>query len=327
MNKFELSPLQESLIQARFRGNDPAVLDSLTNLAVSIMHQNPNTKDARSDWRNQTMIIKPVFSPLKAGVTGMSRAGINESVKSINDGVAIGVFRDDENKVPLMLRSVNNENISMVDLSNYSVWNGSKSTPLCQLTDSIVTDWEWPVMNTYDRSLSMCALCDVMPGHTMIEVHSQIREEIENIQLPDGYSFFWDAQYKDQTEAMHALMKFFPLAGIILILILVALFRCFKQPAIIIAILPLSIIGVAFGLIVTGFDFGFFCMAGWLGLMGMIIKNVIVLLDEINAQIKSGVIQEKAVVEATVVRLRPVIMAAATTMLGMIPLQIGRAHV
>ena len=163
-------------------------------------------------------------------------------------------------------------------------------------------------------------MCGVQKGHTMAEVHSQIREEIENIELPDGYKFFWDAQHKDQNEAMQALMKYFPLAGIILVLILIALFRNFKQPIIIILILPLSIIGMAIGLLLTGFDFGFFCMAGWLGLMGMIIKNVIVLLDEINAQIRNGVVPNDAIIESTVVRLRPVIMAAATTVLGMIPL-------
>ena len=118
----------------------------------------------------------------------------------------------------------------------------------------------------------------------MAEVHGEIRKEIEEIELPEGYTFFWDAQYKDQGEAMQAIAKFFPLAFLMLIVILVALFGNFRQPVIILCILPLSLIGVAIGMLLTGFDFGFFPIAGWLGLLGMIIKNVIVLLDEINIQ-------------------------------------------
>ena len=116
----------------------------------------------------------------------------------------------------------------------------------------------------------------------MAEVHSEIREEIENIKLPQGYTFFWDSQFKDQKEAMEALTKFFPLAIVLLVLILVGLFGNYRQPLIIFLILPLSVIGMVFGLLVTGFEFGFFCIAGWLGLLGMIIKNVIVMLDEVN---------------------------------------------
>lgn len=320
VNKFELSPLQEAVIQARFRGKDAAVLDSLTRVAVAIMDKNPHVADARNEWRNQAMVLKPVYSPLKAGVTGVSKSGMMESVKSVSDGLTVGVYRDDDKKVPIVLRTVTDENMSQSDLANYPVWNGKGSAPLAQLTDSISLSWEWPVVMTYNRELSMAAMCGVTEGHTMSEVHSQIKDEIEAMELPEGYSFFWDAQVKDQSEAMQALIKYFPLAGILLVLILVALFRCFRQPLIIILILPLSAIGVAVGLLLTGFDFGFFCMAGWLGLMGMIIKNVIVLLDEINAQIHDGIIPYNAIIEATTVRLRPVMMAASTTVLGMVPL-------
>ena len=140
------------------------------------------------------------------------------------------------------------------------------------------------------------------------------------MELPEGYTFFWDSQYKDQNEGLQALAKFFPLAFLMLIVILVALFGNFREPGIILCILPLSLIGVAVGMLLTGFDFGFFPIAGWLGLLGMIIKNVIVLLDEINVQRHDGVIPYTAVIEATVSRTRPVLMAATTTILGMVPL-------
>jgi multidrug efflux pump subunit AcrB len=154
----------------------------------------------------------------------------------------------------------------------------------------------------------------------MKEVHAEIREAIEKIKLPTGYSFFWDSQYKDEKEAMAALTKYFPLAFVLLVIILVALFRNIRQPLIILLILPLSMIGVAFGMVTTGFEFGFFSIAGWLGLLGMIVRNVIVLIDEVNIQYRNGEPLHRSVVEATVARARPVIMAAATAILGMIPL-------
>lgn len=205
-------------------------------------------------------------------------------------------------------------------MGDLAVWNGRNSAPLAQLTDSIALAWEWPLVKTYNRQLSMAAQCDVRPGHTMKEVLGEIRSEIEQMQLPPGYTFFWDSQYKDQKEAMAALTKYFPLALVLLVLILVALFGNFRQPLLIFLILPLSVIGVVIGMLVTGFQFGFFCIAGWLVLLGMIIKNVIVLVDEVNLQRKAGVKASDAIVEATVSRTRPVLMAAVTTIFGSIPL-------
>ena len=119
---------------------------------------------------------------------------------------------------------------------------------------------------------------------------------------------------------MQSIVKFFPLEFLLLVVILVALFGNFREPVIILCVLPLSIIGVAIGMLLTGFDFGFFPIAGWLGLLGMIIKNVIVLIDEINVQHRSGIDLYTSIVEATVVRTRPVLMAATTTVFGMVPL-------
>ena len=320
VNKFELSPLTEAVIEARFLGPDPAVLDSLAGVAIEIMRKNPKVADARNEWGNMSMMIRPVYDPVKAGVLGITKADMMQSVKSIGDGLIVGVYRDNEKKVPVQLKS---EAVNIEDaeaLGNFSVWNGRHSAPLSQVTGRIETTWEFPQIRTYNRQLSMAAMCGVKPGATMAEVHGEIREEIENMDLPEGYSFFWDSQYKDQGEALQAIVKFFPLAFLLLVVILVALFGNFREPVIILCVLPLSIIGVAIGMLLTGFDFGFFPIAGWLGLLGMIIKNVIVLIDEINVQHRSGIDLYTSIVEATVVRTRPVLMAATTTVFGMVPL-------
>lgn len=320
VNKFELSPLTEAVIEARFLGPDPAVLDSLAGEAITIMRRNPKVVDARNEWGNMALMLRPVYDPVKAGALGITKAAMMESVQSINDGMPIGIYRDNEKKVPVLLKS---EGVDITDsrsLGDFSVWNGERSAPLSQVTERIETTWEFPQIRTYNRQLSMAAMCGVKSGHTMAEVHSEIRGEIEKISLPEGYTFFWDSQFKDQGEAMQAIAKYFPLAFLMLFVILVALFNNFRQPVIILCVLPLSLIGVAIGMLLTGFDFGFFPIAGWLGLLGMIIKNVIVLIDEINVQRRNGTGPYTAVIEATVSRTRPVLMAATTTILGMVPL-------
>ena len=320
VNKFELSPLTEAVIEARFLGPDPAVLDSLVGQAIEIMRRNPKVADARNEWGNMALMLRPVYDPVKAGELGITKAQMMQSVKSISDGVPVGIYRDNEKKVPVLLKSEGYDITDAASLGNFSVWNGERSAPLSQVTERIETTWEFPQMRTYNRQLSMAAMCGVKPGHTMAEVHGEIRSEIEAMPLPPGYTFFWDSQYKDQGEAMEAIAKYFPLAFLMLIVILVALFGNFRQPIIILCILPLSLIGVAVGMLLTGFDFGFFPIAGWLGLLGMIIKNVIVLIDEINIQRREGVPVYTAVIESTVSRTRPVLMAATTTILGMVPL-------
>ncbi|SHI60386.1 efflux RND transporter permease subunit [Bacteroides stercorirosoris] len=320
VNKFELSPLTEAVIEARFLGPDPAVLDSLAGVAIEVMRRNPKVADARNEWGNMTPIIRPVYDPVKAGALGITKSAMMESVKSINDGLAVGVYRDNEKKVPVLLKSAGTDISDARGLGDFSVWNGQNSAPLSQVTENIETGWEWPQMRTYNRQLSMAAMCGVKPGHTMAEVHGEIRKEIEAIQLPEGYTFFWDSQHKDQHEAMQAIAKYFPLAFLALVVILVALFGNFRDPLIILCVLPLSLIGVAVGMLLTGFEFGFFPIAGWLGLLGMIIKNVIVLLDEIHVQRRAEVPVYTAIIESTVSRTRPVLMAATTTILGMVPL-------
>ena len=320
VNKFELSPLTEAVIEARFLGPDPAVLDSLVGQAIEIMRRNPKVADARNEWGNMALMLRPVYDPVKAGELGITKAQMMQSVKSISDGVPVGIYRDNEKKVPVLLKSEGYDITDAASLGNFSVWNGERSAPLSQVTERIETTWEFPQMRTYNRQLSMAAMCGVKPGHTMAEVHGEIRSEIEAMPLPPGYTFFWDSQYKDQGEAMESIAKYFPLAFLMLIVILVALFGNFRQPIIILCILPLSLIGVAVGMLLTGFDFGFFPIAGWLGLLGMIIKNVIVLIDEINIQRREGVPAYTAVIESTVSRTRPVLMAATTTILGMVPL-------
>lgn len=273
VNSFEINSIPQALIEARFCGDDPEVLDSLTNLALEIMRKNPKMLNARNEWGNMALMIKADYDPVKAGRLNVGRHDMMNAVKAVNDGTAVGVYRDRDKKVPVLLHTDVKGSWDMESVEDLPIWNGRNSAPLGQVANGIGLAWEYPLVRTYDRKLSMAALT-----------------------------------------------KYFPLALIMLLVILVMLFGNFRQPLIIFLILPLSLIGMVFGLWVTGFQFGFFCIAGWLGLLGMIIKNVIVLIDEVNIQQKAGVEPYTAVIEATVSRARPVLMAALTTVFGSIPL-------
>ena len=270
VNSFEINSIPQALIEARFCGDDPEVLDSLTNLALEIMRKNPKVLNARNEWGNMALMIKADYDPVKAGRLNVGRHDMMNAVKAVNDGTAVGVYRDRDKKVPVLLHTDVKGSWDMESVEDLPIWSGRNSAPLGQVADGIGLAWEYPLVRTYDRKLSMAALT-----------------------------------------------KYFPLALIMLLVILVMLFGNFRQPLIIFLILPLSLIGMVFGLWVTGFQFGFFCIAGWLGLLGMIIKNVIVLLDEVNIQQKAGVEPYTAVIEATVSRARPVLMAALTTVFGL----------
>lgn len=320
VNRFELNPVPQALIEARFVGPDEAVLDSLTELALGVMRRNPKVANARNEWGNMAMKIQADYEPVQAGKLNIGKDNLMEATKAVGDGVAVGIYRDREKKVPVLLKSDSSPEMNLEQLGDLAVWNGVHSAPLAQVTKDIRIGWEYPLIRTYNRELTMAAMCDVKTGHTMAEVHAEIKGEIEDIQLPEGYTFFWDSQYKSQKEGMAALTKYFPLAFLLLILILVALFHNYRQPLITFLLLPLSVIGVVFGQWITGTEFGFFSIAGWLGLLGMIIKNVIVLLDEVNIQLRAGIKPYTAIIESTVSRVRPVLMAAVTTILGMVPL-------
>ena len=270
VNSFEINSIPQALIEARFCGDDPEVLDSLTNLALEIMRKNPKVLNARNEWGNMALMIKADYDPVKAGRLNVGRHDMMNAVKAVNDGTAVGVYRDRDKKVPVLLHTDVKGSWDMESVEDLPIWNGRNSASLGQVANGIGLAWEYPLVRTYDRKLSMAALT-----------------------------------------------KYFPLALIMLLVILVMLFGNFRQPLIIFLILPLSLIGMVFGLWVTGFQFGFFCIAGWLGLLGLIIKNVIVLLDEVNIQQKAGVEPYTAVIEATVSRARPVLMAALTTVFGL----------
>ncbi|NME68614.1 efflux RND transporter permease subunit [Flammeovirga aprica] len=314
-----MSPL-DGKVEARFMGDDIQVLDSLVNEAMLIMRGSDLSRHVHSSWFNMAPVWTAEYSNNKAARAGVIRADIANSFRVVSEGLPIGTYREENELMPIVLKLDEGEIPNIEKVENMKVISGMKNVPLPQLTNGMSLGYEYPIIQTYNRHRALSALCDPIEGVTTAELQKDIVSKIEAMELPEGYTFMWDAEKKNQQEAVEAIVTFFPLAFLLIIAILIALFGNYKQPMIVMVLLPFSLIGVIFGLVGLGKAFDFMSFIGWIGLLGMVIKNVIVLLDEVNIQRKEGQSHYDAIVYATISRTRPVLMAAITTMFGMIPL-------
>ncbi|MFA8435436.1 MAG: efflux RND transporter permease subunit [Marinifilaceae bacterium] len=309
-------------VEARFSGPDPAVLHELADQAKAIMRADEATKDVRDNWRQRVMVWDPQYSQARARRSMVSRSDVANSLRRATEGLPVGLFRDNEEKIPIMLRTTSDDQRDISNLTNTPVWGmGQASVPLKQVVKEIQVKWEDPVIRRYNRRRAITAQCDpadpTMTGNTLF---ARLHDKIEAIPLPEGYTLEWEGEYRPQQESNEGIATYFPLAIVLILFIIVALFNSVRQPLIITLIVPLSLIGVSLGLLITGKAFGFMAIVGFLGLMGMVIKNAVVLIDQIDLNLADGMSPYQAVVQSAISRMRPVMMASLTTILGMIPL-------
>ena len=316
------SPIStESMIEAKFSGPDPKVLRELSEKAERIMEEEPLAVKVTNNWKNQVKVWNPHFSQTQSRITGISRSDVSNALACATDGLAIGVFRKADDILPIYLKTTVDKDKYVESLENTPVWgNRSQSIPLRQVVSDIDINFENAVIKRYDRRRAIKAQCDPAPGYNAPDVFNKVHDKIETIPLPEGYDLEWLGEHKNSADANRNINKFLPLAFLLMVIIIMMLFNNFRQPIIILVILPLAFIGVSYGLWITGKPFGFMAVLGTLGLMGMMIKNAVVLLDQINLDISNGKDVLMAIVDSAVSRMRPVIMASFTTILGMIPL-------
>ena len=309
-------------IEAKFSGPDEKVLRRLAGEATDIMHREPLADFVTNDWKNQVKVLTPAYSQENARKLAVSRSDVARALAIASGGSPVGVFCSGDYRLPVMLKLERTINEDMSQLASVPVWSGlPQSVSLSQLVDSIdVINRESSVIRRYNGERAIRAQCDPVAGTTASQVYPLLCDKIEAIPLPDGYRLEWLGEAKSSKEANAGLMENLPLAVLLMIIIIIGLFNNFKQPVIIFSIMPLAFIGVIMGFLATGIYFTFFSIVGTLGLMGMMIKNAVVLLDEINLQLAAGKAQLNAVIDSTLSRVRPVMMASLTTIFGMLPL-------
>ena len=312
-------------VEARFIGPDPEVLRALAEEAKEIMRNESACGDITDNWRNKVMTWNPKYSPVKACRAGITRSDMGNAIlRSTSKGLGIGLYRENEEMKPIFLKVDNQSQNNIERIKNTTIWSEKNPTsvPLKEVIEDMDISWENSVIQRYNRQRAITVQCDpVDPEMTGSTLLSKVQNKIDAIPLPDGYSMMWDGEYKPSLESNEGVRTFFPLAILLITFIIVMLFNSIRQSLIVIAIIPLSVIGVAIGLFVTGKAFGFMAIVGFLGLIGMVLKNAIVLIDQIDINLnKEGMSPYDAIVNATVSRMRPVMLASLTTILGMLPL-------
>ena len=309
-------------IEAQFTGPDPAVLKDLATKAKKIFLDEPTATYVTDSWKNQTKKIVPEYSVERAQPLGLTRSDMGNSILVATNGMPIGAVYEGNRMLPIVLRTDTNLGENLEQLMNVPVWGqySRASVPLSQIADTLKATWDYELINRLDNQRSIKAQCDAVKGHTAAEVQAKFQAKIEAIELPDGYELKWEGATAKSGEANQALFMFLPLAVGLMAIIIIGLFNNLKQPIIIFLIVPFAFIGIVLGLVTTGVFLTFTGIIGALGLIGMMIKNAVVLLDEINQNIRAGKDRLTATIDSALSRLRPVMMASLTTILGMAPL-------
>lgn len=321
VKKYALGPASGSKIKARFSGADPAVLRKLANEASDIMFELNGVRNIRTDWRNQVKVLNPIVADAQARANAIDRSLIAGTIQEGFEGSMVGVYRDNDKLLPIFSRAPEAERSDISQIQNLQIWSpaGRTMIPIQQVLTGIENSFENPIILRRNRAKTITVMADPIEGNASIQF-ARIRPEIEAMELPVGYKLEWGGEYEDSKNAQGALAASLPIFIGMMILITIMLFNNLKQSLIIWLCVPLALVGITAGLLITGQPFGFMALLGGLSLIGMLIKNAIVLIDQINLEISEGKNTYDAIIDSGVSRMRPVMMAASTTVLGLIPL-------
>ena len=307
-------------LEARFSGPDPRVLQQLAFQAEQILLDSPHAQDVQNNWLQKSLTISPKYSQNKGQRAGLSRTNVILSLMTETKGIPVGMYSENENNIPILVRGTPSERNDVANAENVQIWGVLPgSTPLGELTSEMEYVWEDTMIYRYDSRPAVVVGADAY-GISWMNLLNEVRPKIEAIELPDGYSFEWGGQYYESQKATKDVLDWLPIACLIMLGIVVLLFNDLRQPLIIVLTVPLAMIGITTGLLVFHKAFGFMALLGVMSLLGMIIRNGVVLMDQIDEELTKGGSRFQAVLNASVERMRPVVVAATTVVVGMIPL-------
>ncbi len=318
---FRLSPVPDATIEFGFIGPDIDTLIHLSTQAEGIMWHHPDCRNIRQSWGNRIPLWRPIYSQMKGQRIGISRSRLTDGILSATDGYPLGDYREGDRIMPILLKIEGASEEGLISLESQPIFSPSgKAYSIGQAIDGFQLDFRHGVIEHYNRQRVIKAQCDPARGVNTKQLFRSLEERIKQIPLPRGYRLRVFGEEENQAESNQALAKYFPLTLVLIFFLLLLLFENYRDPLIILSLLPLILIGVVVALAITGKVFNFFSLLGLIGLVGMNIKNSIVLLSEINTRRKSGEPPYKALIQATKQRAVPVMAASFTTILGMVPL-------
>ncbi|MCK7459057.1 efflux RND transporter permease subunit [Idiomarina aminovorans] len=322
--RVEIGPATPAKIEARFSGPDIDTLRQLSQKAQAILAEDKGAVNIRSDWRTRTKLLRPQYDEAAGRRAGITKADVNNLLLANFVGRQIGVYRDGTDLLPIVQRAPAAERVDLDNWQELQIYSPvfDRFVPLAQVARSVDVTWEDPLILRRDRkrTLTVMADHDLLSDETAAQVFERVRPKLEAIELPLGYELTWGGEHEASGKAQSALFGALPMGFLAMFIITVLLFNSIRQAAVLWTTVPLSIIGVTVGLLLLDKPFGFMALLGFLSLSGMLIKNGVVLLEQVNVELDSGKEAVQALSDAAVSRVRPVGMAAATTILGMIPL-------
>lgn len=320
---FALSPVPDAAIEIGFIGDNVDTLIALTQKAQEIARNYDQVMEVRNSWGNKVPVWKPLYSQEKGLRLGITCQQVAYSLRSATNGVPLGEYREGDVFMPILLKDADKDSISLNDIKTLPVYSAKgRSVKVEQVIDDFSLDYEFNVVRRFNREPCMLMQCEPKRGANTMAAFSHLWKEVqEKIQVPEGYKMTYFGEQSEQDKGNKAIAANIPLMfGLIYVTLLFLFPKYYRKPVLIMAMLPLIFIGVVLGLLVFGKSLDFFAMLGLLGLIGMNIKNAIVLVDEIGLQLNAGLSPVNAVIEATKTRIVPVTMASGTTILGMLPL-------
>jgi multidrug efflux pump subunit AcrB len=330
--KFLLGPGAGGRVQVRFSGPDPAKLRELADRAKKVLQDDGGAVCVRGDWRERVKVIRPALLEFQARRNGITRVEVAQALESSFEGRVVGLYREpgsagagpfpqETRLLPIIVRPPPAEREDVQALNSLQIWSplAGRMIPLNQVTSGAEVVWEDPVVMRRDRLPTLTVHADPRSGLPS-QLFNRVRSKVEEIELPAGYSLEWGGEYEDSREARAALAKPLPYVLALMVFIVVCLFNSMRTTLLIWLVMPLSIIGVVAGLLLTGKPFGFMALLGALALGGELIKNQIVVLSKIFNEIDKKKPPYQAVLDGCVSKVRPVCMVVLTTVLGSIPL-------
>lgn len=350
IRKYNFSTTTSHTVEVEFAGPDPVVLRDLSAQAEAVMRRSPyvDAYSVQNNWKPKGKALVAKYMQENALRSGIERGDVAGALLAATNGMTVGTLNDQERMVMLNLQVRNDDGSRIRNLEEIPVWSmmnvhlsneelqgalaGGKAMselqdkvframPLGNVVDSLRLDWDEDLVLRLNGRRVIEAECDPNPDRsdaTPAKVVASIQDEIEAISLPDGYTMRWVGEGEVQGEAIGNLMKFVPIT---IFLILAILLFLFNKVILILLCFPFVFCGITPSLLLSGQPMTFMAIIGMLGLIGMMVKNAIVLVDEINRlQTEEKAAPYTAIVEATVSRVRPVLMASLTTIVGMIPL-------
>jgi multidrug efflux pump subunit AcrB len=330
--KFLLGPGDGGRIQIRFSGPDSAKLRELGDQAMKVLEDCGQALCIRSDWRERVKAIRPEVLDLQARRNGITRVEVARALESSFEGRAVGFYREpgdagagifpqETRLLPIIARPPLSERQDVGAINSLQIWSpvAGRMIPLNQVTARSEVVWEDPIVVRRDRFPTLTVHADPRSGLPS-QLRDRVKTKIEQIELPPGYALQWGGEYEDSGRARAALAEPLPYVLALMVFIVVCLFNSFRTTLLIWLIIPMVIIAVTSGLLLTRMPFGFMALLGVLALGGELIKNQIVVLSKVLTLIGKGTPPYQALLDAGTTKMRPVCMVVLTTVLGMIPL-------